>query len=64
MRRPYLFATVASLALTALPFAAHAQFAPAGAGGPPSASIPGPGKADEPPPDAPPAPRYLARPSP
>ncbi|MFT8980045.1 MAG: membrane-bound PQQ-dependent dehydrogenase, glucose/quinate/shikimate family, partial [Gluconobacter oxydans] len=64
MRRPYLLATVASLALTTLPFAAHAQFAPAGAGGPPSASIPGPGKADEPARDAPPDPSYFAGPSP
>ncbi|MFT8958492.1 MAG: PQQ-binding-like beta-propeller repeat protein, partial [Gluconobacter oxydans] len=64
MRRPYLLATVASLALTTLPFVAHAQFAPAGAGGPPSASIPGPGKADEPARDAPPDPSYFAGPSP
>lgn len=64
MRRPYLFATVASLALTCAPFAAQAQFAPAGAGGPPSASIPGPGKADEPAENAPADPSYFAGPSP
>ncbi|GAP25702.1 glycerol dehydrogenase large subunit SldA [Gluconobacter frateurii NBRC 101659] len=64
MRRSHLLATAAGLALACSPLAAHAQFAPAGSGGPPSATIPGPGNADEPKENTPPNSSYFAGPSP
>ena len=64
MRRFHLLATAAGLALACSPLAANAQFAPAGSGGPPSATIPGPGNADEPKENTPPNSSYFAGPSP
>jgi len=64
MRRSHLLATAAGLALACSPLAANAQFAPAGSGGPPSATIPGPGNADEPKENTPPNSSYFAGPSP
>nr|BAC02909.1 D-Sorbitol dehydrogenase [Gluconobacter oxydans] len=64
MRRPYLLATAAGLALACSPLIAHAQFAPAGAGGEPSSSVPGPGNASEPTENSPKSQSYFAGPSP
>ncbi|WP_215745364.1 MULTISPECIES: pyrroloquinoline quinone-dependent dehydrogenase [Gluconobacter] len=43
MRRSHLLATVACATLACAPLAANAQFAPAGSGGSPTSSVPGPG---------------------
>ncbi|WP_215749901.1 MULTISPECIES: pyrroloquinoline quinone-dependent dehydrogenase [unclassified Gluconobacter] len=64
MRRSHLLATAAGLALACSPLAAHAQFAPAGSGGSPTAAVPGPGNANEPTESAPKEQSYFAGPSP
>ncbi|OAG74266.1 D-sorbitol dehydrogenase subunit SldA [Gluconobacter japonicus] len=64
MRRSHLLATAAGLALACSPLAANAQFAPAGSGGAPSSSVPGPGNASEPTESSPKNQGYFSGPSP
>ncbi|NPC67387.1 PQQ-binding-like beta-propeller repeat protein [Komagataeibacter sp. AV436] len=64
MRRYRFLAMGMGAAWLCLPVSSYAQFAAAGSGGPPGASIPGPGRADEPAEQAPADPGYFAGPSP